>query len=88
MVLRRGPFSWKKALIERAHQGTKKKELGFGAHGPKTCTMLFHNRCKTLFPLDLRVPSVGAVGGGGGGSRVCLLSEGKKRSTKTRQTDP
>lgn len=31
--------------------------------------------------------SVGVVGGGGG-SRVCLLSEGKKRSTKTRQTDP
>jgi hypothetical protein len=50
--------------------------------------MLFHNRCKTLFPLDLRVPSVGVVGGGGGGSRVCLLSEGKKRSTKTRQMDP
>jgi len=31
---------------------------------------------------------VPSVVGGGGGSSVCLLSEGKKRSTKTRQTDP
>lgn len=33
------------------------------------------------------MPSV-VVDGGGGGSSVCVLSEGKKRSTKTRQTDP
>ncbi len=33
------------------------------------------------------MPSVVVVGGGSGGS-MCLLSEGKKRSTKTRQTDP